>query len=430
MAKTEKAPPPEPNPVVVAALQATNAFYNEGKLAAAAAEALKALAVEPNHFDANYSLGVIYRDVERLEEADAIFAKLSGREPLKQASVDNNRGILSDRRGEYEQAIEFYEAAIDREFQFAQAHLNLAFTLLRLERYEEGWKEHEWRWQTPQFNAVKCLQPRWSGQELDGTLLVHTEQGSGDTFQFLRYLPMVRERCKHVMLMVPAHLESIIQEGDWADETITPGNIPLDKFQSILPLMSAPYALGTKGDCLGGLAPYLKPQERSVDLGESHVPDAKLIVGICWGGSVTHNNNHFRSCSLEKWKPILEVPGVAFYSVQKGPQVAELASLGISSVRDTDPLQNDFADAASILQQMDLTITVDTSILHLAGSLGLKTWGLISGRCDWRWGLEGSGTDWYPSVQLHRQATHDDWDELVGRVAVELGKVVSGERKL
>ena len=429
-ATPEKKEPSTPDPKLVASLQAARELYDQGQLEEAEAELQKALKIDPEHYDVNFSLAVIYRDLERSEEAEAIFLKIREREVNGQARVDNNLGVLNDRKFQFEKAIEYYEAAVDREFQFAQPHLNMAFTLLRLGRFEDGWREHEWRWQTEQFTPVKCLQPRWDGSKLEGTLLVHSEQGAGDTFQFIRFMPQIRERCGSVLLMLPDHLMPVIQGDQWADEIISAGTVPLERFQAILPLMSAPYALDTKGDCFGSTVPYLTPEERTVDLGEPHVADTKLMVGICWGGSVTHANNKFRSCDLEQLAPLFEIPNVSFYSVQKGPQVEEIKALSNDKLRDTDPLQNDFADAAAILKQMDLTITVDTSILHLAGALGLPTWALLSKRSDWRWGLDTAETPWYPTVTLHRQTASNDWAELIDRVGKELKQVVAGEKSL
>lgn len=422
---------PELDPAAAQAIAEGARLYTEGKLEEAEQKLLKAIELAPDNFNAHYNLAVLLRDLERLDESESSFLKARDISPEQSAQIDNNLGVVASRSGRLEASVEHYRRAIDREFQFAQAHLNLALSLLKLGRFEEGWKEHEWRWQTEGFRPIRCLQPRWNGQRLQGTLLVHTEQGAGDTFQFARFLPKVRELCDQVILVLPERLRCVFAGDQWADEIIHPGSLPMDRFQSILPLMSAPYALGVGSDTLlGSSVPYLTPEQRSVDLGLPHIADAKIKVGIAWGGSPTHANDRHRSFHLEQVRPIFEVPQVAFYSLQKGPQVAEIAPFGQSNLRDTDELQQDFADTAAIMRQLDLILSIDTSVLHLAGALGLPAWGLLCTRSDWRWLVDGEQTDWYPTMRLYRQQELGNWTELAERVATDLRGVIAGTVEL
>ena len=426
--KTEEESP-ELDPAAAAAIRSGSRLYNEGKLVEAEVELAKAAQLAPDNFEALYNHGVVLRDLERLDESETSLLAARKANPKQSAQVDNNLGVISARRGQYEKSIEFYRQAIDREFQFAQAHLNLAFSLLKLGRFEEGWKEHEWRWETSGFTPIRCLQPRWNGQPIPGNILVHTEQGAGDTFQFMRLLPQVRQRCNQLILVLPERLRCMFH-GDWADELMQPGTLPMNRFQAILPLMSAPHALGIGDQAFGSLVPYLTPAPRTVELGTPHVADARLKVGLAWGGSVTHANDRHRSVPLEKLRPILEVPQVAFYSLQKGPQVAEIAALNHPALRDTDQLQQDFADTAAIMQQLDLVLSIDTSVLHLAGGLGLPAWALLCERSDWRWLMDRDDMDWYPTMLLFRQQQLGEWDELAQRVASELRGVLAGTSEL
>jgi ADP-heptose:LPS heptosyltransferase len=188
-------------------------------------------------------------------------------------------------------------------------------------------------------------------------------------------------------------------------------------------LMSAPFALNLGLDDLPYRERYQTPASRDIDLGPSHVPDAKLKVGIAWCGSPTHVNDAFRSTTIEKFAPLFQIPQIAFYSLQLGAQADDMNNLlqHAPVVRDLSNLQHDIADAAAIVRQLDLVITVDTSILHLCGGLGLPVWGLISRRGDWRWlGNEHTDSVWYRSLRLFRQQRLNDWDELMQRVATEL----------
>jgi tetratricopeptide (TPR) repeat protein len=425
----------EPDPKVTEALkhlQAGNAAYAKQDQATAEAEYRKALAIKDDFRDALFNLGVLLRDDNRFDQAKPMFQKMIDTQP-RAAMARNNLGVIAGLEGDPETAIKNYRMGIEEAFQSATIHFNLGMLLLRLGQYEEGWKECEWRWQTDQFAPLRCLQPRWDGSRLDGTLLVHTEQGAGDTFQFLRFLPQIRERCQRVMLVSPDHLMCMLGGDQWADEVRAPGEFKLDQFVAYLPLMSAPFALKVHDEAaIPAEVPYLTPEDRQVDMGEPHVADAKLKVGLSWAGSPTHANDKYRSMHATKLAKLLSVPGVAFYSLQKGPQTEQLQEIAgdTSSLRDLDDLQKDYADTAAIVKQLDLVISVDTSVLHLSGGLAHPTWGLLSTRCDWRWQQDREDSPWYPTLRLFRQKTENDWDELLDRVAAELTAVVDGRAKL
>jgi hypothetical protein len=238
---------------------------------------------------------------------------------------------------------------------------------------------------------------------------------------------MIRERCRRVIFLRSDPLDCMFPQERWADEIRSPGEISLDSFQAVLPLMSAPYVLKTRLDDLPCGEKYLTPADRYIDLGPPHVPNAKLKVGITWCGSPTHVNDAYRSTTIDKFLPLLQIPKVAIYSLQIGPRADDLQQLGeyVHVVRDLRDLQNDFADTAAIVRQLDLVITVDTSLLHLSGGMGLPAWGLISRRSDWRWmGDNRTDTPWYPSIRLFRQQTLNDWDAEMRSVATELGRQV------
>ena len=381
-----------------------------------------ALALQPDLAGARFNLAVTCRDLEQNVDAALLFQQLLSDQSFA-ADALNNLGILACRDEQWELGEQLFRQAIGARFQFPLAHFNLGTLLLRLGKSEEGWKEYHWRWQTPTFTPLTCPQPLWDGQPLDGTLLLHTEQGAGDTFQFVRYIPEIRRRCKRVLFVRPDALGCMFCDGEWADQFASAGNIALDTFDAVLPLMSAPMVLGPDIDESRFTKPYLTPEPRDIDLGPCHVPDAKLKVGFAWAGSPSHSNDAFRSTAIDQLAPLFEIPDIAFYSLQKGPQVADLKKVGskYASVRDLDEMQNDFADTAAIMRQLDLVITVDTSVLHLAGGLGIPVWGLLSRRADWRWGVVGqTESPIYPSLRLFWQKTTSDWRDLVKRVAIDV----------
>jgi hypothetical protein len=412
-------------------LRQGNQLYHEGHIAEAERMFRQALELRPDSREAQYNLGVALRDLSRWDEAQQCFTNILAVEP-RAAMCHNNLGHIALRRHDAHAAEQHFRQAIEDHFQLAIAHLNLGQLLLQQGAFAEGWKECEWRWQTPQFTPFHCLQPRWDGSRLPGTLLVHTEQGIGDVFQFARFLPAVRRRVNRMILVLPENLSCMFPSDVWADEIRSAGEIRLDSFAAYLPLLSAPYVLQLTTAADHGMShAYLTPQPRTVDLGVPHVPDGKLKVGLAWAGSPTHATDRHRSLHARQLLPLLQVPHVAFYSLQKGPQVAQLDELGsVPSLRNLDQLQADLADSAAIARQLDLIISVDTSVVHLAGGLGLPAWCLLSDICDWRWMRDRDDSYWYPTVRLFRQRALDDWDDVVQRVAQALTAVISGRSSL
>ncbi|MCG8652294.1 MAG: tetratricopeptide repeat protein [Pirellulales bacterium] len=402
-------------------LQRGSQRYQQGDLAGARQAFQAALAVQPDLSPARFNLGVVCRELEENESARLYFEQLLDRGELL-ADAYNNLGILAVRREQDQQAQQYFRQAIQHRYEFPLAHFNLSTLLLRHRQWAEGWREYQWRWQTPSFTPLQCPQPLWDGQRLDGTLLVHTEQGIGDTFQFARFLPQIRRRCRRLILVRPDSLDCMFPASHWADEVIGAGEVPLDSFQAYLPLMSAAEALSVQPQDLPVLKNYLTPDQRRIELGPPHVDNAKLRVGITWRGSSTHSNDAYRSMSLTKFRPLFSLPQIAFYSLQIDPNEDEKRELSRhAALRDLSGTQRDFADTAAIVRQLDLIITVDTSILHLVGGMDLPGWGLLCRRSDWRWeGHDRTDTLWYPSLRLFRQRTHHDWDELMIRVASQL----------
>lgn len=417
----------EPSEQAAPHLQTGAALYAAGDREGARRAFAAALAAQPNLTPAKFNLAVICRELEENAAAESLFAEVIASGEILAESY-NNLGILAVRREEYDSALTLFREAIGHRFQFPLAHFNLGTLLLRLGQWEEGWLEYEWRWQTPTFTPIQCPQPQWNGEPLEGTLLLHTEQGIGDTFQFARFIPMIRERCRRVIFLRPEKLDCMFPPQQWADEIRSPGEIALDSFQAVLPLMSAPYVLKTGLNELPCVENYLTPADRVVELGPPHVDGATLKVGITWCGSPTHVNDAYRSTTIDRFVPLFQIPGIAFYSLQIGPRADDLREFGEYSglIRDLRDLQQDFADTAAIVRQLDLVITVDTSLLHLSGGMGLPAWGLISRRSDWRWmGHDRTDTPWYPSVRLFRQPALNDWEALMRNVAAELASMVA-----
>jgi tetratricopeptide (TPR) repeat protein len=404
-------------------LKAGSESYERNDLAVARLHFEKALELEPGANVARYNLGVVYRDLELSEDAWIQFLEVIARDG-RASGAFNNVAILEERLGYYRAAEAHYRRAIALKHDFPDAHFNLGMLLLRLGRFPEGFRECEWRWQTSRFTPFRVPHPLWDGRRLNGTLLVHSEQGAGDAIQFARFLPIAAELCDRLIFFCPENLFCIFEGLPGVAELRGPGNVQVSEFQTYLPLMSLPLVLGTTLEAIPCRIPYLTPAPRPIDLGPPPAANPRLKVGIAWAGSPTHQNDRHRSCRLGDLAPLFALPDVAFYSLQVGPQAAELEEPGPWSSRlvHLGDRLTDYARTAAALEQLDLLIAVDTSVVHLAGALGRPAWALISARCDWRWMIDREDTPWYPTVRLFRQARLDDWSELVRRVADDLAR--------
>lgn len=395
-------------------------------------------AVAPDDgFAEAYRRGLEAQLRDRWEEASSAFRECLEIRP-GQPDARNDLGTLWFALGETERARDAFREVLDARPDFAQAHLNLGLALLKGGEYAEGWREFEWRWKTPACTPLECPQPLWDGSRLpDATLLVHTEQGAGDVFQFVRYVPRAAGRVGRVVFVAPTKLHSLLRGLDGVDEMRAEGPLAVDSFDVVCPLCDLPGRLGVTGPEPPERLPYLEVAGREVKGGAGErgteratesppedrfeVGEERLRVGLAWAGSPTHGADRHRSVDLEVLRPILEVGGVDFVSLQLGPRRGQVEALG-PELAVTDPgedIEGWDRTAAAILG-LDLVVSVDTAIAHLAGALGREVWVLLSVGCDWRWGAEGDRTPWYPTMRLFRQERPGDWGPVVERLAAAL----------
>lgn len=320
------------------------------------------------------------------------------------------------------------EELVAEEPDSAEAHFSLALSLLLHGRYQRGWQEHEWRVRLARMPTCQRSfpEPRWHGEPLDGrSILLYTEQGFGDTLQFVRYAPLVAARGGRVILEAQPGLRRLLSEHPGVAECVAKGvweapGAPRPRFSVYAPLLSLPLLFGTQ---LESIPPPVTP---AVPSPGKRRRDG-LQVGLVWAGDLRHHHNHLRSISLEEWRPLAGVEGAVFTSLQKGSAEAELAVHG-ADFRFVERCADvhDFADTAAILAELDLVITVDTAVAHLAGTLGKPVWLLLHPMVDWRWGLTGTTTPWYPTARLfRRKSTSDNWATVFGDVADALRQLVA-----
>ncbi len=310
--------------------------------------------------------------------------------------------------------------------------MNLALLQMLMGKWDEGWREFEWRWKMPGFPEAKreLSQPRWDGSDLAGKrILIHTEQGAGDAIQFVRYLPLVTARGGKVVLEVQPPLARLLEgQNSQGAMVITRTGfevLPAAEFDVHLPLMSLPLVLD-KLEPIGSpdipKPPYLRAPASLKERWHGLVGEvSKLKIGLVWAGSTTHKNDRNRSMPLAKLAPLAD-ERVQFYSLQLGPPAKQT---GLAMIDLTQHIA-DFADTAAFIDELDLVVSVDTSVPHLAGAMGKPVWVLLPFSPDFRWQLGIEKSAWYPTMRLFRQARPGDWDEPIGRAAAALKELAAG----
>jgi tetratricopeptide (TPR) repeat protein len=385
----------------------------------------RAIALKPENVEPHANRGLILHAMNRLEEALASCDRAIKRKS-DFAEAHFIRGHVLHELKRPEEAIVSYERAIQIEPDHKNANGHLSHTLLLLGRFERGWKQYEWRKKLdePMGNA-SFSQPAWSGEEpIDGaTILIHAEQGLGDTLQFCRYAKRVQALGARVIFSVQRPLVRLLQPLDPGLEIIGDGSTPA-AFDYHCALMSLPLAFGAGRSNMPAEVRYLSAEAPRVEKWKRRLGDAGLKVGVCWS-ALTIGAGAEKSFPLNDLFSLSKLPDVRLISLQKGDGVDQLNSapegMRIESFGDElDPGSDAFLDSAAIMESLDLIITADTSIAHLAGALGRPTWVALKQVPDWRWGLEGEVTPWYPTMRVFRQKSRDDWKSVFAQMEREL----------
>jgi TPR repeat/Glycosyltransferase family 9 (heptosyltransferase)/Tetratricopeptide repeat len=358
---------------------------------------------------------------EQLDEAIIAYRQAIALKPEYPEAYSNLGNALRD-SGRLDEAIISYRQAIALKPNYAEAHGNLATALLLWGDFKSDFKEYEWRWKCANFLSPfrNFAQPRWDGGALETrTLLLYTEQGFGDALQFIRFLPLAAQHGGRIIVLCQTELQRLFRTMPVRCQVIAQ-NDPVPDFDLHCPVLSLPFIFGTTLGNVPNIVPYLyadgqdakKWQQRLDD----HLPNMKMgKVGLVWAGNLKPNRN--RSMELQCLAPLGQVPGVRFFSLQKGEASAQakIPPAGMELVDWTDQL-TDFADTAAMIADLDLIITIDTAVAHLAGAMGKPVWTMLPFNPDWRWLLEREDSPWYPTMRLFRQSTRGDWDSVIKQV--------------
>lgn len=405
-----------------------NALLGERRFEEAMARYEEALRIAPSYAEAHMNLGNTLQAMDRPHEALARFRKAVELAPSL-APAHLNLGLALRGQGALSEAQAHYREAIRLRPDYAEAQVGLGMVLLLSGRLEEAWPHYEWRWQIRDWPTQprSFTAPRWDGSSLAGkTILLHAEQGMGDTIQFASFVPLVAEQAAAVVVQAPAEVLPALRGLPGvtrfvAEDGEDSGALP--PFDVHCPLMSLPLALGTTLGSLPSLNPYLRPDPDLSQRWRRRVKGGRrtLKVGLVWGGNPDHRYDRARSMSFDQLKPLLGMPGVAFHSLQVGERAAELARFKAGgAVIDLAPDLTDLGETAAAIQALDLVITVDTVVAHLAGALGRPTWLMLAFAPDWRWLADRDDSPWYPTLRLFRQDRPGNWPGVVDRIAEAL----------
>ena len=386
---------------------------------------------DPGYAEALNSLAPALQLRGRLgEAAEACLAALR-LEPRK-ADAHCNLGNVRLAQNRLEDAIAEFRTALEIDPPNASYAKNLSYALLTAGDFSEAWPLFDARWSATMKKAVRPFQsrPRWSGAEpIDGhTFFVHSEQGLGDTLQFMRYVPLLAARGAQVVFEVQSALADLLHDFDGAQRVIARGD-PIPEFDLHCPLLSLPAAFGTALATIPAKVPYLRADPTRFESWTRRLAGlpARARVGVVWAGNPNHGNDHNRSIPFAAFRTILDHPGVTFISLQKEIRAPELDAVSAQAFPFDPGIElHSFADTAALVAALDAVITVDTSIAHLAGALGKPTWILLPFAPDWRWMIERSDTPWYPTARLYRQPHPGDWTTPLGAVREALDGLVQG----
>ena len=389
---------------------------------------------DPNRAHFHNGLGSALFATGRAQEAAECYQRALKIRPGLRDAIQNLGQALIDQRL-VDQGMRCLDLLIEKGLAKSSTHIIRAQSKLRCGRFEEGWAEFEWRLEESNITQESVRpdfdKPAWDGAPLGGKrLLVHTEQGKGDILQFARFLPRLRafggtvvfECEKELLPLMPPSLgyDEIVAKTFSADEPYPPHDLHIS-------LLSLPHVLGLDESGLRVGGAYLSVPEDRKEIWAARIAAPGFRVGLVWAGNPLHPGDHARSIPLQQLAPLGAVPGATFYSLQVGDRAGDPPPPGLAFADLGAPLA-DYADTAAVIEALDLVISVDTSVAHLAGALGRPVWTLIPYSPDWRWLYDRADSPWYPSMRLFRQPQPRDWDSVVAGVAVALSEASRGPR--
>jgi tetratricopeptide (TPR) repeat protein len=388
----------------------------------------QAVALQPDHFESNNNLGNALYDRGQFDESIACYRHVLELRP-DYAPAHNNLANSFLRKGMFDQAMANCRQALALRPDLAAAHWTLSQLLLLTGDFRQGWSEYDLRWSVKELGQNSPFHdPPWDGRPLDGRrIILHAEQGFGDTIQFFRYVPHILARGAKVVLACQPELLRLLAAQDGIAEALSIEQ-PLSAFDAHCPLLSLPRIFATDLTNIPASVPYLSVDADLKQHFRAELPNDKLKIGLTWAGRPTHFNDANRSFDLLILAPLFRISRTWFCSLQKGDAARQAQSAPPQmELTDLDPRLKDFADTAALIDNLDLVITADTAVAHLAGALGKPTWVLLPFVPDWRWMLNRDDSPWYPTLRLFRQPAPGDWQTPLRCIEKELALLAANQ---
>jgi tetratricopeptide (TPR) repeat protein len=386
----------------------------------------RALVLQPNFVPALYNRGQALAVLGRHQDALRSFDRVLARDPVH-VDAHYGRGNALRELRRHDEALASYRRACGLAPERADIHMDEALTLLRLGDFRAGWQKYAWRWRKLGLGA-RFAQPPWLGgqhaddpDDLHGrTILLHAEQGHGDTIQFVRYAALVAARGARVVLEVQPALKTLMQSLP-GPAVVTSQDDAVPAFDLHCPLLSLPLAFGTELASIPGGVPYLKAAPDRLAIWQARLAGTKRRrVGLVWSGSQDFVEDRKRSIPLDRLAPLLDLPDIDVIGLQRDVPAADHAAMQAGALTNLGAELRDFADTAAVISLLDLVISVDTAVAHLAGALAIPVWILLPASPDFRWMLDREDSPWYPSARLFRQPSPGDWTSVIARVQADM----------
>jgi Tfp pilus assembly protein PilF len=392
----------------------------------------KAIAFAPQNALFHTNLCEMYNAIGHYDDGLAAGLRAIACEP-KESRSHVNLSVLHYQRLELEASIACARRALEIDPNHPGAHFGIAQAHLLQGNFEQGWQEYEWRFRVA--NVPQPMpptdKPQWDGEPLepDQRLLLIGDQGFGDVIQFVRYIPWAAHRCSQIALGCRAELRSILLQLPGVQIIFDHWKDKLD-FVAYCPLSSLPRLAATTLTTIPAKIPYLRADSAKTKIWATRlkalVTRNHRRIGIAWAGRSTHNNDHKRSAKLSALAPLFALPSVSLLSLQKGSALQQVGSYwGRAPLVNLGPELRDFADTMAVIENLDLVVTVDTAIAHLAGAMGKPVWIALPHAPDWRWLLNRSDCPWYPTARLFRQTKPCDWTEVMASIAQEAARMLN-----
>ena len=387
----------------------------------------QSIAIAPRNVDSHFNLAKALHAQHKYEEAEDHFRAVLEIAPDHADSL-SGLAAIGLIRGNWTAAKKYCQRVLQLRPDDPESHFLLGTLLLTEGDFERGWPEFEYRARCPSIVGRKFTQPRWDGSSRPGqAILLYGEYGLGDVLQFIRYAPGVSKRAERVFIEVPSSLLPLLESSGFAN--LVAHDKPLPDFDFELPLTSLPGVFKTTLETIPADVPYIFANASYLDKWRQRLAGVEgFKVGVHWQGSHAYQNDRHRSMQLANFEPLASVPGVRLISLQKGPGERQIADVpnrfSVIALDGLDEQGGAFMDTAAVVHQLDLVISSDSAVAHLAGSMGIRTWLVIPFSADWRWFLDREDCPWYPTMRLFRQTKLDDWPELFARIAAELSLIV------